>query len=210
MTLLVVAGSASCAKPARRAVPAASARLSPPPSASEAPPAPRAAATPADSEAGAPERIPRRTAKKEDCIHDVVGDAAARWKKAFGSDVTRAELETKKLGDVDGDQRPEHMVLAESQCGASGNCPHLLYVSHDGCASYAGSLWAEWESETVLPNVRHGLHDIETYLKGGCAGREGTVTVWGWDGKTYRQVRRIDCACPDEHPERHRNPRCPP
>lgn len=155
------------------------------------------------------------------CVGDLVGDAVAQWPAAHRDPVTAEQLAIWPLPDVDGDGRDESMVIAEVHCGVTGNCPRLLYLSNDGCMRYGGGLWATWESERVLPKTRHGVHDLEVYLKDGCAGMAGTVSRLGWTGEHYRVRSTIDCECPagwsdegsEDEPtepvERARNPACP-
>lgn len=136
------------------------------------------------------------------CGFDLFDDAAKK------SGVDRSALSLTPLADVDGDGKPEHMLIDESQCGTSGNCGRLLYLSGNGC-SFGGSFAAEVESEQVLPKARKGVHDLRVYLKDGCAGLEGAVIELAWDGTKYVEAKRIQCACPDTHPKQKRNPACP-
>jgi hypothetical protein len=143
-----------------------------------------------------------------ECNVDLLDDAVQRWTMEMKTDVMRNALTIHPLPDADGDGKPEHMVFAESQCGTSGNCPRVLYLSKNGC-SFAGAFWAEWESERVLPEVHHGVHDLSIYLKDGCAGLEGTVVRMAWNGTRYEQTKRIKCTCPDRRPNFARDPACP-
>ena len=141
------------------------------------------------------------------CIDDVRSDALGRWpaEHEWMPDFTSGDLSIRPLPDIDGDGHEESLVTIERLCGVTGNCPLLFYRTADDCIDYVGALWSAYEA--VLPRTREGMHDFETWVKGGCAGLEGTLTRWRWKGGAYEPYATIDCDCNDEDPKRH--PDCP-
>jgi hypothetical protein len=150
--------------------------------------------------------IPTRT----DACADPALEVAARWVEATRLDQP-GELSRYPLPDVDGDGLEEAMYLDEHQCGVTGNCPRVLMLSDGGeCLRYAGGFWATAESEEVLPTRHHGVADLRVYVKGGCAGLEGSVERLEFDGTAYRVAESVQCACFETaNAPPDRDPLCP-
>lgn len=142
------------------------------------------------------------TAAAHACIDDMLEDARARgttdgvWTTP---PFAAAALSSRRLPDVDGDGEEEWLVTHEPDCGVTGNCPYLLYRSV-GCVVFAGAFWSAYES--VLPRVRGGVHDLEVWTKGGCAGLEGSITRLRWTGTGYQPFETIECGCDETDPAR--------
>jgi hypothetical protein len=141
----------------------------------------------------------------EGCVENLLYDALARVVQNVS--LGRGYLAVRMLPDIDGDGREEWLVTVEYECGVTGNCPVLLYRSGHGCTTYTDAFWSAYESESVLPHVRNGLHDLEVWLKGGCAGFEVTIEHMGWTGTRYETYTRIECDCDETDPAR--DPACP-
>jgi len=150
------------------------------------------------------------------CVADLPADARARWEDVFGE--ATDDVAPEGTADLDGDGEDDTMILAEWQCGVTGNCPRLVYVSGSGCWTYAGPLWTAYID--VRPTVTGGMHDLETWTKGGCAGLEGEWAALRWAGDHYEAVRSVECGCPyrdddgrpidpSGDPNRGRAPECP-
>jgi len=133
------------------------------------------------------------------CIADAVADARAVWAADVGHpDDVRAVIETEQteaLGDLDGDGRPEYVVVNEPLCGATGNCPMRLYLSGDGCPTLALDTFAAyvWPTEGEIDGAR----TIESWAKGGCAGMVGEWAEHQFDGTRYVVADSVSCGCPD-------------
>ncbi|MCA9649002.1 MAG: hypothetical protein H6712_04075 [Myxococcales bacterium] len=143
------------------------------------------------------------------CVTDLGGHATLHWPETFGDEVMEDQLSEWLLPDVDGDGMPESMLASELHCGASGNCPRLLYLSNHGCPAFGQGLWAGVETETILDTTHHGVSDLEVYLKDGCAGLAGGVDRLEWSGDHYEVVETIECGCPYDEPDAPRDPKCP-
>jgi hypothetical protein len=142
---------------------------------------------------------PPPAAPARDCIAHPAAHAAARWATEVGDALEPGtELETWPLPDVDGDGRQERMLVAEVQCGVTGNCPRLLYLSGaDGgedCWTYAGSLWTAMVD--VAQDGPSNPRDLITWTKGGCAGMEGGWARLSFRDGSYRVSRSVECDCP--------------
>lgn len=174
-----------------------------PPAPAEPPIIPHAA----EPEPRVPQPEPDVTAAAHACIDDMLEDARARgstdgvWTTP---PLTAADLAVRRIPDVDGDGEEEWLVTHEVDCGVTGNCPYLMYRS-SGCVFYAGAFWSAYES--VLARTRGGVHDLETWTKGGCAGLEGAITRLRWTGLDYRPYETVECDCNETDPARP--PDCP-
>jgi hypothetical protein len=134
-----------------------------------------------------------------DCIDDVLADADAAWAAdaqtpADVKAVAQEEL-SEELGDLDGDDRPEVVVVNEPLCGVTGNCPMRVYLSAQGCPSLALDTFAAyvWPAESR----RHGVRALESWAKDGCAGMAGGWAAHRFDGTRYVVVETVECGCPD-------------
>jgi len=148
-----------------------------------------------------------------ECTVSIEPDAVMRC-RSLGEEIEGSEgLHRDTIDDLDGDGVPETLLACMSHCGATGNCPFFLYLSHRGCARYGGELaGAMWQ---VLAETHFGLHDVETWWKGGCAGMEGSFAHYSFDGTIYQDYGGIQCSCPlygsdgEVVPDPSRDPSCP-
>ena len=134
----------------------------------------------------------------------MLADAAERQRE---HELEPAPADVLELDDVDADGIAERVVVSEAHCGVSGNCPRIVYLSQKGCTHFAGIVWAA-ELE-LLPSSRHGVRDLRTYLKDGCAGMAGQLDTLVFDGASYARAGRITCSCPEDAPSSPRDPACP-
>jgi hypothetical protein len=141
------------------------------------------------------------------CIENLLHDAAARLGMGHEHLEELFPLAKETVQDLDGDGVRDIVVVAESQCGVTGNCPRSLYLSGDGCWTHAVTRW--WAYLEVPGPVHLGVRDIEVYVKGGCAGLEGTIVRLDWSGEIYEEVERIECRCEDQAPVAPVHPACP-
>jgi hypothetical protein len=146
------------------------------------------------------------------CVDEMLEDAAMRLPEAMGPEepppLASTDLTRMPLSDLDGDGVDDAMVVADPWCGVTGNCPRAIYLSRNGCTAFAGTLW--WAYEQVLPRRRWGVHDLETFVKGGCAGTEGSVMRIAWNGRRYAVQTIVECPCLEEDDDgARRHPACP-
>ncbi|MGZ3688916.1 MAG: lysozyme inhibitor LprI family protein [Bdellovibrionota bacterium] len=95
--------------------------------------------------------------------------------------------------DLNGDGKMEKLQSSKFGCG-SGGCGYTIYLSRGGCFVAAGSIMG---ALTRLQTRHYGASDLRSYWKLGCAGREGTVHFYEFDGTRYveKTDRQIHCAC---------------
>ncbi len=183
---------------------------------------PPVAVVPTQAHAPTPAPSPEPTTTKSTpeaastCIADVVADAQSAWaSEAEHPDDARATIEAELsdgLGDLDGDGRPEIVVVNEPMCGVTGNCPMRMYLSADGCSALALDTFAAyvWPAQTRS----HGARTIESWAKDGCAGMAGGWASHRFDGNRYVVAQTVSCGCPDGEAfgwpkETARAPQCP-
>lgn len=121
------------------------------------------------------------------CLLDTRTDAAARVKDA-------GRLDRRDFVDLDGDGQSETVWVPTDLCGASGNCTELLYLSGNGCSTFAGELGGV--DMQVLPSSTNGAADLWAFWRSGCAGAAGTAALFRYDGYQYDQFALIECPCP--------------
>lgn len=143
------------------------------------------------------------------CGIELRSDAASRWPAELRSQgaVTPSDLRIETIADLDGDSVGESTLIDDRECGVTGNCPRLLYLSNAGCPRFAGFFWAAMISAT--PTTHAGVRDLELWLKGGCAGMEGSISQLVWNGSAYEEHDRIDCPCPEDERSPPVDPACP-
>jgi hypothetical protein len=155
----------------------------------------------------APKVKPRWPEPAAGCVKNVLHDAAARLGVGDENLEELFPLGEETVQDLDADGVRDIVVYAESQCGGTGNCPRSLYLSRDGCWTHAVTQW--WAHLDVPGPAHLGVRDIEVYVKGGCAGLQGTIVRLEWSGRAYEEVERIECHCEDEEPIAPVPPGCP-
>jgi hypothetical protein len=173
------------------------------------PDSPRPIAEPVVPRSVEPQPAGSRSEEPPTCVGDVLGDAALRLRNALGDEEAQwmGGIQVASIGDLDGDEEPDIVVVATEQCGVSGNCPQSIYLSQNGCWTHGGTSW--WAHMNVRPSERLGVRDLALYVKGGCAGLEGTISRFEWSGRHYELVEQIECGCVDEAPDPARDPSCP-
>ncbi len=136
-------------------------------------------------------------------------DGLQRWQADGEHWIGEADLVVEPTADWDGDAMPETLVATSSLCGATGNCPYVVYLSNHGCPSYAGRV--DGVDVAVGAERHHGVLDVETYWKGGCVSTEGSFTLYQYDGREFRVADSVNCECirPGQPPTPDRDPRCP-
>jgi len=139
---------------------------------------------------------------------DPVEDGLRRWREVE-SWIESTDLLVDALDDTDGDAVAEVLVATTTLCGATGNCPYAVYLSNGGCPSFAGTL--DGVSLSPREHENHGVRDVETYWKMGCLAMAGVITIYRFDGREYRDIESVECACvwEDQLPAPDRDPRCP-
>jgi hypothetical protein len=189
---------------------ACSSKPSPPPSTALIEAGRPALATAAPDPAPQPTQAPGVT---EPCIEDMREHAvrkARALREREGQDPPQASfLSNHSLPDVDGDGRPEQLIVDE-YLGTATNA-HFLYLSNRGCRRDGGTIRAHADSIRPLPQVIDGFRTLQAFASDGCAGREGTVSHLAWTGDHYAVFKEIHCDCPEgrRRARGHRDPACP-
>jgi len=111
-----------------------------------------------------------------------------------GGELSPDGLETSPMADLDRDGREEVLAYHWGLCGASGNCAMVLYLSGGGY-HFGGNIDGVETEKMPRPN---GPHDIWAFWRAGCAGGEGTATVYRFRRGAYRVQREVLCPCPGE------------
>lgn len=119
-------------------------------------------------------------------------------------DTQASELLEVNLEDIDGDHQKETLIGDKNLFGVTGNRFFELYVSNNGCLTPAGRISG---SIIKVLNVKNNGHkNISTFLKGGCAGKEGVYNELSFEGEEYVTVKKIECPC---EIEKKRPKECP-
>lgn len=143
-----------------------------------------------------------------DCVKDIKTHAATALKKV-ASDLSVEEFasaltvgtEWPKFGDLDGDGTPETTAYLGT---GTPNVDMAVYLSNKGCPKLA--LQLNGAGVGAATSKTDGVTDISSWAKGGCAGLEGTLTLYTFDkarGVYGSSAKTVECSCnykPDRHP----------
>lgn len=138
--------------------------------------------------------------------------AVARWIGDKGYAVEADALEPETLDrDFNSDGEPEVVLVHRELCGATGNCPSVLFFSSStSCPTPV----AAGDGHLPYPIATSGsISDLGWYSETGCGGLRGTLTLERWTDGAYATSESIECACPyddaDGEVARGRDARCP-
>lgn len=144
----------------------------------------------------------------EGCVSDVMEHASSVLIERIGEEADAAWLadrsQVEKIDDLDGDGVRDTRVIVFAY---AYNLEAVVYLSNHGCAKMAGA-WMMTSME-LEESSSHGVRDLSTWTKGGCAGLSGEITRYAFDpeSKTYKSTAQISCGCDES--EEGRDAACP-
>ena len=143
-----------------------------------------------------------------DCITDISAHVSGVLSERIGEDIDEAWIADRtrieEIEDLDGDGARDTRVIAFAY---AYNLEAVVYLSSSGCPRMAGAFLMT--SMDIEETSSHGVRDLSTWTKGGCAGLSGDITRYAYDPETkrYRSSSHISCGCDES--EEGRDAACP-